>query len=68
MEELFNAAKNLLSYRIAYYDAHPEMLDVVNGIDDREYDEAWERLQRVVDNMEIGELSPNLLDVTLIVK
>lgn len=68
MLELYEAAKALLAHRKTYFEAHPEMLDVVNGIEDSEYDQAWERLQNVVDNMQVGELSPGLLDVKIVVK
>lgn len=68
MKELYEAAKNLLSFCVAYFEAHPEMTDVVNGVEDKEYDDAWERLQMVVDNIQVGELSPSLLDAKMIVK
>lgn len=68
MKELYDAAKNLLSFRVTYFEAHPEMLDAVSGVEDESYDAAWERLQNIVDNMQVGELSPSLLDAKMIVK
>lgn len=49
MEQLLNAAKELLSHRVKYFEAHPEMLDIVNDLEDSEYDQAWEALQAAVD-------------------
>jgi len=52
MEELHKAAKNLLSHREKYFEAHPEIIEAVEDIEDKEYNEAWDALQAAVDAIE----------------
>lgn len=54
MEELFNAAKNLFSYRETYFDRHPEIRDIVDGVYDPEYTDAWDKLQEAIYAITLG--------------
>ena len=58
MEELLNAAKELLTHRVSYYDRNPEVKSVILSANDKKYAKAWERLEQAVEIVEVGEINP----------
>ena len=56
MEELLSAAKNLLNQQTLFYERNPGVdVSQVEDANDSEYVDAWDKLRRVVENMEAGD-------------